>query len=481
MLKLTPIFMIKYLTKHSRKFFVLGVVASLASLSFTSCTDVDNTLGEDLVDKRPVKIDDTFILNAYTAEGTQFPSSLSNTGWLGSYKDPIYGETEASLAIPFYPIDFSLYNTLCDSMMKSKLKIQRMVLTLKLNKGVGDSLDFQGLEVHRMTDSIRAYTQNYSNSLLKDKIEGKSIGFKKYNRIKNDTIQIKLDQEFAEKIFSLTPSDTTKIDRSITAFHRKIYGLYLKSTRMAGNGGLHEVLFSNSSLSLSYTAKSKKTNKDTTLYCNFGITYNTQYGPLTPGVGFVSHTYNGTSALSPKKIVNSKTTDLGTPESLTYVQGLGGLRTLLKFDPESVKKWENKNRNIHRAELIVDVPEEGGPLDYYRLPAALSGYSMNVKDTTFIPDMAVYAGNRTNAYFNRSKKQYSINITTYFKDVMRNPSKARELYLYAGFPNGLSSSSSQVSYTTLTADYLAFPSQIILGNRNSANPFKLRITYSENE
>ena len=480
MLKLTPIFMIKYLTKHSRKFFVLGVVASLASLSVTSCTDVDNTLGEDLVDKRPVKIDDTFILNAYTAEGTQFPSSLSYTGWLGSHKDPVYGETEASLAIPFYPTNFSLYKSLCDSMRNSKLRMQDLTLTLRLNRGVGDSLDFQELKVFRMTDSIRVYTQNYSNSLLKYKIEKDSIGYRKYNRIKNDTIQIKLTKKFAENLFSLTPDDTTKI-KDILAFHKKIYGLYLKSTRISGNGGLHEIRFDLSSLSLSYTAKSKKTNKDTTLYCSFSINSTNQYGTIIPEVGFVSHTYNGTSALSPKKIVNSKTTDLGTPESLTYVQGLGGLRTLLKFDPESVKKWENKNRNIHRAELIVDVPEEGGPLDYYRLPAALSGYSMNVKDTTFIPDMAVYAGNRTNAYFNRSKKQYSINITTYFKDVMRNPSKARELYLYAGFPNGLSSSSSQVSYTTLTADYLAFPSQIILGNRNSANPFKLRITYSENE
>lgn len=471
--------MIKYLTKHSRKFFVLGVVASLASLSVTSCTDVDNTLGEDLVDKRPVKIDDTFILNAYTAEGTQFPSNLAYSGWLGSYKDPIYGETEASLAIPIYPTSVSGYKSLYKLLKEGEFQaIDSLVLKLNLNKGVGDSLDFQNLSVFQMTDTIGSFKKYYSDSPLKNKIETNAIVSQLYNREKNGELKISLGKEFAKKLFM--PTDTAKIT-DIIEFHKQIYGLYLKSTRGSGKGGLHEIDFQNSKLTLSYKIKSKISNKDSTVYYNFGINTTNQYGTLIPEVGFVSHTYNGTSALSPKKIVNSKTTDLGTPEALTYVQGLGGLRTLLKFDPESVKKWENKNRNIHRAELIVDVPEEGGPLDYYRLPAALSSYSMNVKDTTFIPDMAVYAGNRTNAYFNRSKKQYSINITTYFKDVMRNPSKARELYLYAGFPNGLSSSSSQVSYTTLTADYLAFPSQIILGNRNSANPFKLRITYSENE
>jgi hypothetical protein len=74
---------------------------------------------------------------------------------------------------------------------------------------------------------------------------------------------------------------------------------------------------------------------------------------------------------------------------------------------------------------------------------------------------------------------YSLNITSHFKDAMRGV-KPKELYLYAGVPSGLySSSTTSYYYTDLPSDFFSIPNQVILGKPGKSNPVRLVITYSK--
>ena len=102
MLKLIQIFMIKFLTKHRRVLF-LGAFASLA-VTFNACTDVDNTLGDGLLQGGDNVQIETLSIDPSTVLTEKFPTSLSGNCYLGIYKDPVFGEISSSLVTMFFPL-----------------------------------------------------------------------------------------------------------------------------------------------------------------------------------------------------------------------------------------------------------------------------------------------------------------------------------------------------------------------------------------
>ncbi|WP_165876967.1 DUF4270 family protein [Acetobacteroides hydrogenigenes] len=478
--------MIKFLITHSRIFF-LGVLASLA-LSFNACTDVDNSLGDDFIDpsqKSGVSIDSSFAIDAYTVSTDSiYSSTLSGKCYLGSYNDPVFGQINSSVVTQFVPSSLLDYKKYAKNISG---KIDSLVLTLKLKGGVGDSLALQYLTVYQMKKKVRSDSSYYSNYNIKDSIEVPSISVNKdlkpsaiaYSRKGNGVVRIRISTDFINKLFN-SNIDTSKFT-NYDVFLDYFKGLYIENSKLSAGGGLNGVDFSDTSSRMHlYFKVEGKVNKDSSVRMPFLI------GTTLRKFCIIEHVYNGTSPYRPTNINPDFSNNANpTPQDLVYLQGLGGLRTMIKFNKASVALWENKNYKIHRAELIVEPFFPNGELSYPKMPMAITAYyskSIDKKDVMlFVPDMATFKDVSTNAFYNRSRRLYSLNITTYFKNAMRDSSYPKELYLYAGVPASLYSSQSSygTNYAEPTSDFLSVPNQVILGKPGKSNHIKLVITYSK--
>ena len=487
-MKHIPIFMIKFLIKHRRSFF-LGAFASVA-VTFNACTDVDNTLGDDFIDpsqKNGVLIDSTFAIDAYTVSTDSVATStFAGKCYIGSYNDPVFGQTNSSVATQFIPSSLSQYKKYANNIYD---RVDSLVLNLKLKGGVGDSLAIQHLKVFQMKNKIHSDTlYYYSNYRIKDSIETTAISVNKdfavssipYSRKGDGVVHIKLSRDFVRKLFN-TGIDTSKIS-SYEVFMSTFKSLYIENEKLLSGGGLNAIDFSDTTSRMHlYFRVDGVVNKDSIVRMPFLI------GTTLRKFSVIEHVYNGTSPYRPTNINPDFSNNANpTPQDLVYLQGLGGLRTMIKFNKASAALWENKNYKIYRAELIVEPYFPGDALNYKNMPMSMTAYYSKVlsgKETMlFIPDMEVFKGVSTNAFYNRSRRLYSLNITTYFKNAMRNSSYPRQLFLYAGVPAGLYSSQSSsygTNYAELPSDFLSLPSQVILGKPGKSNHIKLVITYSK--
>lgn len=471
--------MIKFLTKHSRVLF-LGAFASLA-VSFNACTDIDNTLGDDFIDpsmKGSVLIDSSFVIDSYTVSTDRFPTSLSGKCYVGIYNDPVFGQVSSSLVTQLYPGNFLQYADTIHA-LKSIVSIN---LTLKLKGGIGDSLSRQKLRVYLLTEILKVDSTYYSDFNIAKKIAPITKEEVEYDRKADNIVTIKLDDEFANRLLDRETIKklyaTFKTDNKTTMqqiFSNTFKGLYIENTSIVtGNGGLNAIDFADTSSRVLIEYKVVgKTIPDSTVRTTFKI------GTLNR-FNVVDHVYNGSikpTSLNPNLSTNP------TSNELVYLQGFGGLRTKLMFNPTSTAGWDKKGYKIHRAELVVEPYFPNGELNYKKMPSAISAYypSATKKDTmVVVPDMSIFKGISTNAFYNRSRRLYSLNITTYFKDVMRDPSKPKFVYLYAGVPATVyNSQNGGYNPFELAGEFLSSPTQVILGKPGKPNHVKLIITYSK--
>ncbi|WP_320051570.1 DUF4270 family protein [uncultured Acetobacteroides sp.] len=488
--------MIKFSIKH-RGFFFLGALASLA-VTFNACTDVDNTLGDDFIDpsqRNGVLIDSTFAIDAYTVSTDSVATSTtSGKSYIGSYNDPVFGQINSSVATQFYPSSLSDYKKYAKNVSD---RIDSLVLNLKLKGGVGDSLAIQHLKVFQMKNKIHSDTlYYYSNYRIKDSIETEEISVNKnfdkssisYSRKGDGVVHIKLSKDFVNKLFN-SNIDTAKIS-SYEIFMSTFKSLYIENAALSSGGGLNAIDFSDTTTRMHlYFKVAGVVNKDSIVRMPFFVG-STSYSSVRR-FSIIQHVYNGNSlyAVKPGEI-NPDLSKNPTPSKLVYLQGFGGLRTLVKFNDASVKSWLelHKDAKIYRAELIVEPYFPGNLLNYKNMPMSMTAYYSKTvsgkKYMYFIDDMVTFKGVSTNAFYNRSRRLYSLNITTHFKDAMRGV-KPKEFYLYAGVPSGLYSSSSSsygTNYVELPYDFWNVPNQVILGadpNKAPKNPIRLVITYSK--
>lgn len=476
MLKHILIFMIKFLTKH-RGFFFLGVFASLA-VTFNACTDVDNSLGDDLLQGSEAVKDTTVLVDPSTVLTEKFPTSLSGKCYLGIYKDPVFGEISSSLVTMFLPSNISQY---ADTVHAVK-QIVSVDLSLKLKGGVGDSLSRHTLNVFQLNEILKVDSTYYSDYKIADKKVPDAISNAEveYDRKADGIVTIPLKTAFAS---SLLNGETIKqFYKAVKAdsktslqqqFINQFKGLYVENTSTSSAlGGLNAIDFADTSTRVLVRYKVTSTKGEDSL-----VRLSLKIGNLNR-FNVVKHSYNGElkPTSDPKVIASTNPEHNG----FGFLQGFGGLRTRLKFDDKTIKAFAGKGYKIHRAELVVEPYFPGGLLNYKNMPMSLSAYYPKTEKgkeiMLFTPDMEIFKEVSTNAFYNRSQRLYSLNITTFFKDAMRGV-KPNEFYLYAGVPAGLYSSQSSsygTNYAELPSDFLSLPNQVILKGQ-----MKLIITYSK--
>ena len=302
---------------------------------------------EDLLNSSRI---DTFQIITYTDYEDSVVTSQNTFYALGSLNSDVYGKSTAGIytqiKLPTNNLNFG-----------EGAEIDSIVLTMDYSAFYGDAEAQQSISVYRMTEHMQPGRLYYSDTRFH--VLPVALGKKTFVPNLTDSVvlnngvaqephlRIKLYDSFGSNIINL---DTLVLEND-TTFLSFLPGFYIEPDTSAGysNSMMYfDMLSSLSGVSVYY--------------------HNTEADSLNVRFPFsgiktnrFTHNYPSEAAVTP--YLNSPNTTIGDP--VTYVQGLGGLRTIVK-----IPTIENlQDVSINKAELTVYVA--GGSSSQFPSPPKL--------------------------------------------------------------------------------------------------------------
>jgi len=172
---------------------------SASILILTSCSQTDNTIGQDLVSSnlRQVVID-TCTVRMSTAFFDSTLTSGKNTILTGFYNDNVFGPTTAVSYVSFTSPSSSVTNPLTAI-------FDSVCLRIKHNKYYrGDTLQFQNLDIYPLSEKVVLYNDGYLYNTTAFQMYEDPIG-SKYFRPKTGSsgpVYIRLNDNFGQRFFT---------------------------------------------------------------------------------------------------------------------------------------------------------------------------------------------------------------------------------------------------------------------------------------
>lgn len=445
----------------------LGVF--LLVLSFISgCQDpilVGGTLLDD--EKLNIGITNDFDLNTKVIPGdsviTYLPNLDSRTYLLGQLDDPIFGNIAAELYLKF-----KLSTTKPTYLSEEKLRFDSLVLVLQYDTlgTYGNNIGSQSVKVYRLDESINDKDTFYSDTNLKylpseiAKIE-KVISPKDSVRIKDHLtgkqvtlspqLRIRIDNSFGETL--IKNEDAAKNDTLFSEFFK---GVYLTSTSTNNQPFMYGFNFNNAALN-----STSPINK-LIMYYTVNDTTEKTYEYLINTATINRFVHNRSTSQIESFINNPLLSD-----SLSFIQGVGGVKTVVKFnDLNSLDTLL-----INKAELEITAADVQGQNGVYNLPKQLIATRKNSDgNLIFIDDIAqLISGNVLfspvfggSPIVSGSLRKYKLNITNHIKRAVKDKTFDSDIY---------------ISVLTEAEN----PARAIFyGAKHSQYPVKLNITYTKN-
>jgi hypothetical protein len=204
------------------------IIFSVLILSFSSCTDVDKSIGIGMVpdDELVALITDTLYPSVYNVTFDSVMARDLQYNSFGSYFDPIFGTTTAGLAFQVYPaydsIDFGTAHT-----------VDSVILQMTIANRTGDDSYNQTLQVYELDKRLYYDSVYYSVTPVNTIVNPTLIGTHSYTRTPidrwdtSDTVRIHLNNSLGDKLLA-APSEAMVYD-SIHLFYNYFKGLYITS------------------------------------------------------------------------------------------------------------------------------------------------------------------------------------------------------------------------------------------------------------
>jgi len=420
------------------KFIKLDLLTLLISLFlFASCENT-STIGLEVDPTIAVQgsLVDTITVSSRTIKDDPASTIGLARHPLGYLGDPLFGTTEASLAMSVnLPED--AYNFGTAAVLDSAV--------LVLNYGgefYGDSTSNYSIDVHQLNADLSQQTsflqtREYPYNTLLGNKNGKVYPRKTYKvteivtgaadtlRTVTPQVRIKLNTAFIQNNIVALPATTLKYN---DYFNAAFKGLHVQINKPAssGTGGLMFFEFNGgtSGLVLYY----KKQNETTTtardtVQVRFPI-----LATSNPIAATVKHDYTGTA------IATQLAADPKQQFAVTYLQPLSGLRNKIAFPYLSKFKADIGKIVINKAELVVDLSNGTDVIPFNAAPR-LSLYRYDIAEQRAqVPDNdaasqasagdpraqspAVFGG-----YFDSIRKRYVFVVTSYVQDLLDNKTK----------------------------------------------------------
>jgi len=413
------------------KLYKMDLLTLLISLFILSGCQETESIGLDVDAATEIKgsLIDTITVNASTvAEDTIITNTLVQYP-LGYLNDPIMGKTTANIAL-------SLTLDPPGLTFGTSPVLDSAVLVLYYGKEFhGDSTSKFQVEVHQLNEALSESTPYYntkavgykssilgSKSLrfnIKDSVRVSELvtGKADVQKTKAPHIRISLDPNFITTNFL---NATSAVLASNTELNKAIKGLYLTVNKVqtSGSGGIAFLNLTDSSRLEVYYKSQNGALIDTTLH-KFPIKNNS-----TPVIADFKHDYTGTN-------IQTQLNNPNTKFDFTYVQGLGGLRTRIRF-PYIDKLKSLGNITINKAELIVNVV---GGTDKFHPSKRLLLYQTDIaSQRQFVPDFSTnpvvsMTDYDFGGFYDTKNKRYKFVITTYIQDILKGKSKQYDTFI----------------------------------------------------
>ncbi len=397
---------------------------------------------------------------------------------IGYMVDPIFGKTEASLGMTVVPSELNL-----DFGKDPQLDSAVLVLNLS-SQFYGDTINSKySIDVYQLTNKITKFksndVQDHESTLLGN-FNGRILPntpLKVYNvkDRKIDTvkaqIRIPLNKAFFQQnIINLAPAATSSNTKFIETFKGLYAGINKSSSNVSGGGGIAFIDFltaGSSYLQLVY----KNTNESGTIDTVSAAFPISNSNVVTTNI---KHDYSGTPVQAQ---LDAPAT---SKPSLSYVQGLVGVKTKISFPTLTNFKAKYGNVVVNKAELVVDLGSNSGAypflpgqrLSLYRWDIA--GQPVNVPDhdqafSGYAGDHRALSDGVFGGYYDSLKNRYIFIVTSYVQDLIDN-----KKIDYGTFIGATSSTEFQLTPSATSA------TRTVIGtNYNTTNKLKLNIYYTK--
>jgi len=429
------------------KFLKLDLLTLLISLFlFASCENT-STIGLEIDPNSAVEgaLVDTLTITSKTITDDATNTASLIRFPLGSLKDPIFGTTEASIAmsvgLPTASYTFGTTPTLDSA-----------VLVLNYSgEFYGDSTQVYTINVNQLTSNLST-EENYLssrsypyNSRIIGTATGRLYPTSKYKitdivtsgkdtlKSVNPQLRIKLDNAYIQQNIVGIPEATLVSDAIFKNFFK---GLHVRVNTPTGNGAMMFFDFAStaSTLSLYY----KKSNTTATPATIDTINVNFPLGNSSHRVAAtVKHNYTGTP-------IETQLNNPNQQYAVTYLQPLVGLRNKISFP--SLDKFSASAGPIvvNKAELVVDVAN-GTDLKPFEPAIRLSLYRYDIAEQRVTTEVNSSEPSAIGGFYDPVRKQYIFNLTAYIQNLISKKTKDYGTFL-APIP------------TNATTEWLVFPS-----------------------
>jgi len=412
------------------KLYKLDLLTLLISLFILSSCQNTDSIGLDVDPATEVTgtfTDTITVISSTVKEDSMITNTLVRYP-LGYLADPIFGKTTANIAM-------SLTLDPPGLTFGTSPVLDSAVLVLYYAKEFyGDSTSNFQVDVHQLNNALSTSVQYYNTQPqrfastvigskklrfnIKDSVRITEIVTGKPDKkvTRGPQIRIPINSNFVTTNFLNATSNTLSSDELL---NKEIKGFYLtiNKAQSTGPGGIAFFNLTDSSKLEIYYKSQNGALIDTTLH-KFPIVNNSK-----PVIADFKHDYTGTNI--PANLNTS------TQQNFTYVQGLAGLRTRIRF-PHIEKLKNLGNITINKAELIVSVV---GGTDAFKPASRLIMYRTDIaSQRQFIPDFSTEpAFSLTDfdfgGFYDSSKKHYRFQLTSYIQDIIKGKLRQYDTYI----------------------------------------------------
>lgn len=425
------------------KNYILNAAFALILLSafFFGCNkDTDDAIG--IIPKNKliqIGTNDTISINAYTYRVDSVISSKVSNVLLGSYYDPIFGNSKSEFVIQITPGATSGFgtNAVADSLVLS-LRYSADSLS-PIYGNMSSPLTFNAFEVGTELYPDSSYYSNLDPTRLELTDELANITFTPQDG-RNDTVMldVQLAQSLGQKIIDNYDFWYDDVAPADTSFYDFFSGIYVKTNDMPYDGSLSSfnIMDPLSKAVLYYH------NDTDTLTLSFIISqFSTRFN-------LFSHLHNAPNF-----------PDLDNPEahqdSVVYLQGTGGLKVKIEI-PELDTIKDSGLWGVNRAELVLSA-EDVFLTNETNYPAPLSANLLIIDDEGGLDFLADYIGKTGYLPAAYKDNKYIFDITYSVQQILSGALKNNGFYL---FPS---------------SDY-DNPSRVVLTGPDHTNKMKLILT-----
>ncbi len=430
-------------------------------------------VGSDLLDEErlDIAVTDTFSLSSYTVSGekvtTHNPGVNSKTYMLGQLDDVLFGKISAEIYLKCLATSTALPNY----HLEKDAQFDSLILVLKYDSTAtyANTSSLQKIEMYQLNDKYSDVDTFYSNTELgyNSTLLGEAISLIKPKDSINITdhvtrkivrqapqLRIKINDEFGKSL--LANESASKNDTAFAAFFK---GVYIKSSALDNKPFIYGFDFSNEALGLQTPINKlimyyHVTSGDTTLR----KTYEYQIDRAT--INRFVHERSGSQV--EQFILNPTMGD-----SLMFLQGIGGVKSVIKFNDLD----KLKNTLINKAEIELFVADIAGQNGTYTPPKQLIVSRLNSSGKLqLISDISqmVSAGVSFSTVFGGTLdssgpvRKYTLNITNHIKTALKDPTINTDLHI------GILTESE-------------IPNRaVFFGAKHSQYPIRFKITYTKN-